>query len=65
LHVSVGSLCKNLVFSGLHIVDDGCFNEGDLEVETFAVDDWGEGAREFVELDCVVADINWIGARVP
>lgn len=65
LHVPVGSLCEDFILSCLHIVDYGLFYEGDLEVEPFPVDLWGERAGEFVELDGVVSDVDCIGWGVP
>ena len=37
LHVPVGSLSLDLILAGLHVVDDGLFDEGDFEVEALAI----------------------------
>ena len=64
LHVPVGSLGEDLVFTGLHVVDDGSLDEGDFEVITLAVDLWTQ-TEEFIELDGVVTDIDCITSKVP
>ncbi len=58
LHISVGSFCENLVFSGLYVVDDGLFEEWNFEIEAFSVDFWGKWAGEFIELDGIVSYID-------
>lgn len=65
LHVPIGSFCKDLVLPGLDVVDDWFFEEGELEVEPLAVDAGAERARDLIELDGVVADINYVRACVP
>ena len=44
LHIAVGSLGKDLVLSGLNIVDDGCLKERELEIIAFSEDLRGKGA---------------------
>ena len=58
LHVSVGCFCEDLVLSGLHIVDDGRFDDWYFEVVAFSVDVGGEPSCEFVKLDGVVSDVD-------
>lgn len=58
LHVPVSRLCKNLILSGLNIVDDGLLDDGDLEIETLSIKGGGEGTGKLVELDGVVTDVN-------
>jgi len=65
LHISVRSLCEDFILSGLHVVDNGLFYERDFEVEALPVDLWWEWAREFVELDGVMTDIDCIMNVLP
>lgn len=44
LHISVCSLSKDLVLSGLDIVNDGGLEEGKFEIVAFPVDDGIEGS---------------------
>ena len=59
LHVSVRSFCSDLIFSGLNIVNDGLFNDRELEIIAFFVPKGSEAAPKFIEFDSVMTDINW------
>lgn len=58
LHISVSCLCKDLILSGLDIVDDGSLEEGKFEVIALSIDDGIERSCQFVELDSIVSNIN-------
>ena len=58
LHVSIGSFGPNLIFPGLDVVNDGLFNDRELEVVAFSVPVGRQSAPQFIELDGVMADVN-------
>ena len=57
LHVSVRGFSFYLILSSLDIVDDGIFDEGELEIEALPVSLGGE-SEKLVEFDGIVSDIN-------
>jgi hypothetical protein len=59
LHVSVCSFGSDLIFSGLDVVNDWNFNKRKFKIVPFSVSIGTQAAPEFVELNCVMADINY------
>lgn len=58
LHISIGGFCKDLIVSCLNVIDDGGFEEGYLEIVAFSIDAGAESACKFIELDCIVSNID-------
>jgi hypothetical protein len=59
LHVSVGSFGSDFIFSGLDVVNDRNFDDRKFEVVPLSVSIGAEATPDLVELNSVMADINY------
>lgn len=65
LHISISSFCEYFVLSCLNIVDDGCLEEGNFQIEALPIDDGVEGSSELIELNGVMPYINYFSSLIP
>jgi len=58
LHITIISLTFHLSLSGLDIVNNGLFEDGDFKVIALSISLWGESC-DFIKFDGIMSNVNY------